>query len=276
VTGAGAELRASLRLALGPSGLLLAFAAALLGLFLLIPILIIFPVSLTRDFFLTWPPDLASLRWFEAVFESPAWMDALAKSVRIAVPVALLATLLGTLAALGLAYARRARRALQTLFVAPLVLPIITYALGLYDVSQRFDITGSVLPLIIGQAMLATPIVFIVVSAGLAGRDPDLPRAAASLGARAAVVLWRIELPLVRPSIGAGALIALAYSFDEIIVAYFLSPPGGGTLPVQLLGSTRESADPTIAAASMLVMAIAASIAALVALLRVVLARRSG
>jgi putative spermidine/putrescine transport system permease protein len=275
VTDLASVLRISLRSALGPLGILLTGAAVLLALFLLIPILIIFPVSLTKDLFLTWPPDLASLRWFETIFENPVWTDAIAKSVRVAVPVALISTLLGTLAALGLAYSRRWRRPLQTLFVAPLVLPIITYALGLYDVSQRFDMTGSAWPVIIGQAMLAAPIVFIVVSAGLAGRNPLLPRAAASLGAPGHAVLWRIELPLLRVSIAAGALIALAYSFDEIVVAYFLSPPGTGTLPVQILQTTRETADPSIAAASILVIAVAATIAALVAVARLVLARGS-
>jgi len=270
-----AALRDSLRLALGPAGLAIDVAGVLLGLFLLVPIVIIFPVSLTSDFFLTWPPHLASSRWFEAFFDSAVWTEALMRSIRIAVPVALIATVLGTLSALGLAYARRGRRLLQTLFIAPLVLPIITYALGLYDVAQRFDMTGSALPVILGQAMLATPIVFIVVSAGLAGRDPLLPRAAASLGASAASVLWRIELPLLRVSILAGALIALAYSFDEIIVAYFLSPPGSGTLPVQILGSTRETADPTIAAASMIVIGIATTIAALLALARAFAGRRA-
>jgi putative spermidine/putrescine transport system permease protein len=268
-------LRASLRLALGWTAPTLCVAAVLLGLFLLIPILIIFPVSLTNDFFLTWPPDLLSLRWFETFFETPVWTDALMRSIRVAVPVALIATVLGTLAALGLAYARRGRRALQTLFVAPLVLPIITYALGIYDVSQRFDMTGSSLPVIVGQAMLATPLVFIIVSAGLGGRDPQLPYAAASLGARAPLVLLLVELPLLRVSIVAGALIALAYSFDEIIVAYFLSPPGSGTLPVQILGSTRETADPTIAAASMVVIGVAVSIAALIALARALSTRRA-
>ena len=184
-----AALRDALRLSLGPAGPALDVAGVLLGLFLLVPIVIIFPVSLTSDFFLTWPPHLASTRWFEAFFDSPVWTDALARSIRIALPVALIATVLGTLSALGLAYARRGRRLLQTLFIAPMVLPIITYALGLYDVAQRFDMTGSALPVIVGQAMLATPIVFIVVSAGLAGRDPLLPRAAASLGASAASVL---------------------------------------------------------------------------------------
>lgn len=267
-------LRASLRLALGPVAWLLDLLGVLLGLFLLVPIVIIFPVSLTSDLFLTWPPHLASTRWFEAFVDSPVWTDALLRSMRIAVPVAVIATALGTLSALGLAYARRGRRLLQTLFVAPLVLPIITYALGLYDVAQRFDMTGSAVPVIVGQAMLATPIVFIVVSAGLAGRDPLLPRAAASLGAPASAVLLRVELPLLRVSIIAGALIALAYSFDEIIVAYFLSPPGSGTLPVQILGSTRETADPTIAAASMVVIGVATTIGAVLATARAVAARR--
>ena len=128
--------------------------------------------------------------------------------------------------------------------------------------------------MIVGQAMLAAPLAFIVVSAGLAGRDGQLPRAAASLGAPAHVVLWRIELPLLKLSIVAAALISLAYSFDEIIIAYFLSPPGSGTLPVQILGSTRESADPTIAAASMVVIAVAFTIAALVGLMRALAGRR--
>lgn len=268
-------LRSALRSSLGLGAPLVTGLSVLIALFLLLPILIIFPVSLTSDLFLIWPPNLVSLRWFERFFETEMWTDSLLKSVQIALPVALIATTIGTLSALGLSYAKRGRRLLQTLFVAPLVLPLVTYALGLYDVTRRLDMTGSVWPVIIGQAMLATPIVFIVVSAGLSDRDPDLPRAAASLGAPAPTVLWRVELPLLRPSIVAAALIALAYSFDEIVVAYFLSSPGTGTLPVQILGSTRESADPTIAAASVVVIAIAATIAAVVGLARTVIPRRS-
>ena len=108
------------------------------------------------------------------------------------------------------------------------MLPLITYAIGLYEVTDRFGLVGSVWPVIIGQTILAAPIVFIIVSAGLAGRDPYLPRAAASLGAPARVVLWRIELPLLRASIVAGGLMALAYSFDEIVVALFFFRLGAG------------------------------------------------
>ena len=113
--------------------------------------------------------------------------------------------------------------------------------------------------------MLAAPFVFVIASSGLANRNPDLPRAAASLGASARTILWRIELPLLRPSLVAGFVIALAYSLDEIIVAYFLLPPGEGTLPVQILRASHESAGGTVAAASMVVIAIAATSGAAIA-----------
>lgn len=251
----------------------MAVAAGLIAVYLLIPILIIFPMSLTRDPFLTWPPHLLSTRWFSELFEDPQWTDAFAKSVRVGVLVAVMSTVLGTAAAVGLAYARHWRRPLQAMFIAPLVLPAVTYALGIYDVSDRFDLVGSTWPVVIGQTMLAMPLVFIVVSAGLAGRDPELPRAAASLGAAWTRLLWEVELPLLRGSIAAGALFAFAYSFDEIILAYFLSPPGGGTLPVQILGSTQETANPVIAAASMLVIGVASAVGALLVLARGLITR---
>jgi putative spermidine/putrescine transport system permease protein len=263
-------LREALRSALGRASFPLGAAGALIALYLLTPILIIFPMALTGGQLLTWPPELMSLQWFSAFLATPAWTDALMTSFRIAVPVALIAAALGTLAALGVAYARRWRRPLQTLFVAPLVLPVITYAVGLFDVSDRFGLTDSAWPVVIGQTTLAAPLVFIIVSAGLAGRDPQLPQAAASLGAPARAVLWHIELPLLRSSIVAAAFVALAYSFDEIVIAYFLLPPGEGTLPVQILGATRETADPTIAAASVIVIGVGATIGGLLLLVRAI------
>ncbi|SEF18743.1 ABC transporter permease [Jiangella alba] len=268
------ELRSSLAQGLGRLRWAIHAVAVIVLVFLLIPLLIVFPISITRDHVLTWPPDLASWQWFDAFFTSPVWVDSLLASLRIAVPAAVIATVVGTLGALGLAYARRWRRVLQTLFIAPLVLPIVTYALGLYDVAQRFDATGSLLPVIVGQAMLSAPMVFVTVGAALANRDHQLPLAASSLGASARKVLTLVELPLLKPAVAAGGLIALAMSFDEIVVAYFLLPPGAGTLPVVILGSTRESADPTIAAASMVVIAMAVTVAALLVLVNVLMKRK--
>lgn len=263
------------RRALGWLRGLLAGVGLMVAIFLLLPIGIIFPMALSKDAFLTWPPDLLSLRWFDAFFEQQVWTDALWQSVKISVPVAATATVLGTLAAVGVHHARRLRRTLQLLFIMPLVLPLVTYALGLYDVAWRVGADGTIWPVIVGQTMLATPLVFVTVSTGLANSDRLLPMAAASLGAPPRVVLWRIELSLQRPAIATGAVVALAYSFDEIIVAYFLLPPGVGTLPVQILASTRESADATVAAASVVVMGIAASLAAAFAVARLLLMRRN-
>lgn len=275
MSGNGNFLNATIGSSLRQLKYALSLLAVVSCIYLATPILIVFAMSLTKDFFLTWPPNLFSTRWFSAFFDSRAWMGSLGRSLAIAVPVAALSTVLGTLAALGLTYGVRQHRALRTLFVAPLVLPIITYALGLFELAEGIGIMGSVWPVVIGQTMLASPLVFIIVSAGLAGRNPQLPQAAASLGAPAVSILLLVELPLIRSSIAAASLVAFAYSFDEIIVALFLLPPGGGTLPVEILGAARETADPTIAAASMISIGVAATIGALVLLVRTFLVRRS-
>ncbi|HMJ97603.1 MAG TPA: ABC transporter permease [Thermoleophilaceae bacterium] len=251
----------------------LSLVSAAIAVYLLLPVLIIFPVSLTSDAFLTWPPDLASFRWFSAFFDNPAWAHALEKSIEIALPVTVLATVLGTAAALGHSYARHWRRSLQTLFVAPFIIPVLAYALGIYSVAGRVGLVASIWPIVIGQTMVTLPLVFLIVSSGLAGRDRDLPRAAASLGAPWPRVLWSVELPLVRNAILAGGLLSFAYSFDEIVIAYFLSTAGGGTLPVQMLSAANEAADPTIAAASIFVMGVAMTIGILAVAARTWLAR---
>jgi putative spermidine/putrescine transport system permease protein len=243
--------------------------------YLLLPILIIFPISVSNSMFLTWPPRLFSWRWFESFFTEPDWIDALLQSLKLAIPVVLISTLLGTLAAIGLAYVRGPmRRLLQTLFIAPQILPVITYSLGLFEISSRLRLSGSILPVVLGQSMLATPLVFILVSAGLAGRDRQLPLAAASMGAGASKILWTVELPLLRASITAAALMAFVISFDETVLAYFLLPPGSFTLPVQMMSATRDSVEPTIAAASVIVIAIVATIAVAFAVVRTILDTR--
>lgn len=272
----GNVLRAPLRSALGSVWSWgLSVAAVLIMVFLLVPLLILVPVAFTSDPLLTWPPHLWSLQWFEEFFDSESWTGSLARSFQLALPAALLATALGVLGALGTAYARTGRKVTQVLFLAPLVLPVITYALGVYETSRQFGLQDSYLPVIAGQAMLAMPMVFLIASAALAERDPALPLAAASLGARWWVIVARVELPLISQAAFAGLVIAFATVFDEIIIAYFLLPPGFGTLPVEILASTRDSADPTIAAASLVVIAVASTMGALVLFSNLMRRRRS-
>lgn len=231
--------------------------ACLLGLFLLLPLLVIFPTSVSEEPFLSFPPEGFSSRWYEEVLEDPVWRDAVWYSVRVALASSCLATFVGTCAALGLRRLSRGGRALRTLFIAPMVLPYVVYAFGLYQVFDTLRLIGSWWPLVVGQACLAYPIVFVAVSARLGSIDPALFRASASLGAAWPTTVRRIELPLIKGSIAAGFIFSFAFSFDELVVALFIGGAEQVTLPVQIFRSTEESASPEIAAISTLVTVLA-------------------
>lgn len=238
-------------------------AGVAVALFLLLPIAVILPTSITTSEFIDLPRHGASLRWFREITSDPAWTSAFWISVRLAFFAALMATVLGTAAALGLRRLRRGQGVLSGIMIAPLVLPIVVYALGLFNVLDALAVSlDATWPIAVGQAVLAFPLVFVAVSAGLAGGDPTLARAAESLGARWPTVVWRIELPPIRANIAMAALFAFAFCFDEVIVALFLASPSSTTLPVQIFTSARESISPAIAAASTVVMAVALLLAA--------------
>jgi putative spermidine/putrescine transport system permease protein len=247
----------ALRSALGGLRRPLIVVGVLVALFMLVPILIIVPTSFTASEFLGFPPEGLSLRWYEEIFTDPTWRDVFLASMKSAAVAAAIATVVGTLAALGLRRVRVGERALRSLFIAPIVLPTVVFALGLYNVFDALRAMGGTWPIIAGQSVLAIPIVFVSVSAGLAQIDPALSRTASSLGARWPTVVWRVELPLLRGSIVAAALFAFAFCFDEVVIAYFLNGPDNTTLPVELFVETRDSISPAIAAASTVVMLIA-------------------
>lgn len=235
-----------------------ATVSVLAALFLLLPILVILPISFTSASFLTWPPEGFSLRWYERILQSPVWTDAFWYSVRIALFGAIVATVGGTAAALGVRRLTSGRASwLRTAFVAPVVLPYIVYGLGLFNLFDSLRVIGSSWPIVVGQAVLAFPVVFVAVSAALAQVGSPLSRAASSLGARWPTIVWRIELPMIRLTIAAAFIFAFAFCFDEVLVAIFLAGPEAPTFPLQIYTSARESASPEIAAASTLVMAMA-------------------
>lgn len=243
------ELRASL----GPVRHAVTAMAWLIALFLALPILVIVPQSFTGTSLLTFPPDLFSTRWYDTITGDPAWRAAFSSSFQLTAIGAGIATVTGTSAAL--AMRRRAAGSwLTTWFLVPLVIPWIVYALGVYLMLDQFRLIGQSWAVAAGQAMLAFPLVFVTVSAGLAAVDRALPRAARSLGSRWPGIVWRIELPLVGASIVAGGLFAVAFCFDEIVVALFVTSPDTQPLPVQIFQTARDSASPAIAAASTVVM----------------------
>jgi putative spermidine/putrescine transport system permease protein len=146
----------------------------------------------------------------------------------------------------------------RALLLAPVVLPYIVYAFGLYLVFDDAGIVGSsIWPVVAGQATLAFPVAFIAVSAGLSTIDPAVYRAGASLGARWTTIVRLVELPLARRHIAGGALFAFAFCFDEVVVATFVGSPETPTLPAAIFSAARESVSPELAAVSTVVTLIA-------------------
>ncbi len=258
---------ASFAMRLGHYGL---WAATLLILFFLIlPILIIVPLSFSAGTFLTFPLPGLSLRWYQEFFSSGPWQLALRNSLIVASATTVLATVLGTLAALGMTRARLpAPTLLMGLIVSPMVVPLVIVAVGVYFAYAPFGLTGSLLGLTLAHTVLAVPFVVITVSATLQGFDPNQIRAGASLGAPPATVFFRIVLPLILPGVISGALFAFVTSFDEVVVALFLTGPAERTLPRQMFNGIRENISPIIAAAASLLILLSVLLLTVLELLR--------
>ncbi|MFE2431935.1 ABC transporter permease [Streptomyces sp. NPDC059373] len=246
--------------ALGRSRRPVVILTTALGLLFLLPLLVLVSTSWTNGAFLTVPPQGFSLRWYTSLLSDSDWTDAFQLSLWLSAASALIATVLGTSAALGLSRLRAARsgRLVRGLFVLPLAVPYISYALGLYGLTQRLPFLQlTYLPVVLGEALLAFPLVFVVVSGALARQDPRLRPAAATLGAGWFTTVWRVELPLLTGSIAAGALFAFNSAFDEVVLSVFVLPVGHTTLPLQMLNASREAISPQLTAASTLVSLLA-------------------
>ena len=237
--------------------------------FLILPILIIVPLSFSSGTFLTFPLPGLSLRWYEEFFTSAPWQLSLRNSLIVASATTALATFLGTLAALGLTRARLPGQSLlMGLIVSPMVVPLVIVAVGVYFAYAPFGLTSSLLGLTLAHTALAAPFVVITVSATLQGFDPNQARAGASLGASPVVVFRRIVLPLILPGVISGALFAFVTSFDEVVVALFVTGPAERTLPRQMFNGIRENISPVIAAAASFVILVSAFLLTVLELLR--------
>jgi len=234
--------------------LLIGFCALVFA-FLVLPILAIIPLSLNPGSFLIFPETGLSLRWYRTLVESPQWTHAFGNSLKIAIATTLIATPLGTLAAVGLAYMRsRAKMLIVAVITAPLVVPVVVVAIAFYFLFAPLGLVNGPVGLIVAHSALALPFVVIVVHASLRGLDLELLRAASSLGAPPATVLFRVLAPLIAPGIAAGAVFAFMTSFDETTVALFIAGPEQRTLPIQMFEGVREQISPAIAAAATLLV----------------------
>ena len=234
-------------------------------LFLIAPLLVVVPLSFNAEPYFTFTegmlrldPDAWSLRWYRNVAEDGEWHRALANSLVIGIAATALATLLGTLAALGLSNpAMPGRAAITALLISPMITPLIISAVGMFFFYSTVGLAQTHLGLILAHATLGAPFVVITVTASLAGFDRTLVRAAASLGAAPLTAFRRIQLPLIAPGVVSGALFAFATSFDEVVTVLFIGGLEQRTVPRQMWSGIREEISPAILAVATFLFALA-------------------
>ena len=237
--------------------------------FLLAPIIIIIPISVSSSSLLNYPLPGLSLKWFEVIFQPYPWMLALENSVIIACATTVLATILGTLAAYGLTSIEfRLKPLVMALLISPMMVPLVITALAAYFLFARMGLAGTFTGMILAHTVLAVPFVVITVTATLQGFDRNMARAAQSLGAPPLRAFFKVTLPLIMPGVISGAIFAFVTSFDEIVVALFIASPAQFTLPRQLFSGLRDNLDPSIVAIATLLIVISVSLMAVVEFLR--------
>jgi putative spermidine/putrescine transport system permease protein len=237
--------------------------------FLVLPILVIIPISFSTGTMLTYPLPGLSLRWYHEFLNSIMWTSAVKNSFIVASATTVLATTAGTVASLGLTRANFPFKGLLTaILISPMVVPIVITAVGVYFFFAQIGLTNTYTGLILAHTALAVPFVLITVTATLQGFDADLVRAGASLGAGPVTVFFRITLPLILPGVISGALFAFATSFDEVVVALFIAGPEQRTLPRQMFAGIRENISPTIAAVATVTIVVSVLLLVAVELLR--------
>ena len=243
-----------------PRLILYVFCAMVL-VYLVFPVLVVIPLSFSSAQYLTFPPPGFSLQWYRNFFTRSDWVSAAILSFWVGSVVMILATILGTLASIGLVRGRfPGRGVVNTFIVSPLIVPAIIVAIGIYFFYAQLGLVGRPIALITAHTALAVPFVVVNVTATLYGFDERLEYAAMNLGANRLRTFWHVTLPIIRPGVLAGALFAFITSWDELIVAIFISGTGAVTLPRKMWDSIRFQIDPTIAAVSTLLIIITGSL----------------
>lgn len=223
--------------------------------YLLLPILVVIPLSFSDSSFLVYPIPAWSLKWYRNLFESAEWARAAKSSFIVAPAATLIATVLGTLAAVGLARTQFPFKGLlMSLLIAPMVVPIVVVGVSTYLFFAPLGLADSYTGLIAVHAALGAPFVLTTVLATLQGFNHNLVRASLSLGAGPLQTFFRVTLPVIAPGVISGALFAFATSFDEVVVVLFLAGPEQLTLPRQMFNGIRENISPTIAAVATLLI----------------------
>jgi putative spermidine/putrescine transport system permease protein len=224
--------------------------------YLILPLLIIVPMSFSGTRFLTFPPPSFSLRWYQEYFGNPAWMQATRVSLTIAALTVVVATPLGVAAAYAISNGKgRVMRSLHMVLMLPLIVPIIIIAIGIFFVYAKLGLIATLPGLVLANVMLGLPYVITSVVAGLQSFDPTQEMVARSLGMNRFRAFLSVTLPQIKASVFAGGIFAFISAIDETIIALFVSGGQYQTLTRRMFTALRDEIDPTIASISTLLTA---------------------
>ena len=245
-------------------------------LFLIAPILVIIPLSFNAEPYFTFTEGMMSLksdaystRWYADIAKNPQWAFSAVNSIIVAVCSTLLATFLGTLAALGLSQSHMPyKSAVMGVLISPMIVPLIISAAGMFFFYSNIGLAQTLPGLILAHAVLGTPFVVITVTATLTGFDNSLTRASQSLGADSRKTFFKVQMPLILPGVISGALFAFITSFDEVVIVFFLAGFEQRTIPRQMWAGIREQISPTILAVATILVLVSILLLTTVELLR--------
>jgi putative spermidine/putrescine transport system permease protein len=268
----------------------------LIFLFLILPIIVVLPLSFNVEPYfsftkgmLNFDPQAYSLRWYEDIlrngmmapdetfgwawladtWNNGQWIRAIRNSFFIGICATLLATALGTLAAIGLSRSEMPyRRLVMSILISPMIVPLIITAAGMFYFYSQVHLSQTYLGVIMAHAILGTPFVIITVTATLVGFDKSLVRASQSLGAGALTTFRKVQMPLIIPGVISGGLFAFITSFDEVVAVLFLASPEQRTIPRQMWSGIREQISPTILAVATLLVLLSIILLTVLELLR--------
>ncbi|MQX35203.1 ABC transporter permease [Roseospira navarrensis] len=244
--------------------------------FLIMPILVIVPLSFNAEPYFTFTKGMLafdseaySLRWYRDIIENEQWLHSMKNSFIVGICATILATALGTLAALGLSRAHMpARNLFMGILISPMIVPLIITAAGMYFFYSDVGLAQTLPGIILAHTALGTPFVVITVTATLSGFDTNLIRASSSLGATPTYTFFNITMPLIMPGMVSGALFAFITSFDEVVVVLFLAGFEERTIPRQMWAGIREQISPTILAVATLLICVSVLLLVTLELLR--------
>jgi putative spermidine/putrescine transport system permease protein len=235
--------------------------AAIVMLLLVIPTLIVMPMSFSDSQYLEFPPSNWSMRWYYEYFESSKWMRATVTSIQVGTLTMLLATPMGIMAAYALFVSGHwASKLLFAFLITPMIVPVILIAIGVFYSYGQVGLNNTIFGLVLAHAVLASPLVMIVITSALRNYDLNQERVARSLGASRVKAFFVITLPQIKFSVMTSALLAFLTSFDEVIISIFVSGGSNATLTKHMFAALRDFIDPTIAAISTIMILISTTL----------------